>query len=600
MAESGTNLDWIASTQEQSPDCSRGDWSDALRKLADIAADLGAERITDEASELAQRVSEGRFYVACVGQFKRGKSTLIDALVGDQVLPTGVIPVTTVPTVLRYGETKSARIRARNQWSQISPVDLEQYVSEEHNPENAKQIEGVEVFVPSLLLRSGMCLVDTPGLGSVFSGNTAATEAFIPHIDAAIVVVGADPPLSGDELNLVETVSQHVREILVVLNKSDRVTDAERAAATAFTRKMLDKRLQRPVEDIFEVSAIERLKNSGPTRDWNRLLTSLEQLVTQSGSTLIRRAGQRGVERLSEQVLAIISQERDALLRPLEESEHRIATMRQTLADAERSMRDLGYLFTAEQTRLHDMFLTRRKEFLDSTHPLAHAQLREWIRTAPHGSGPSFRRHVMQEAQEITRARVLPWLQREQEHAEQVYRQATRRFVDLANDFLRRLAEAGMSELSRMPHALDPERGFRTHSRFHFYAFITIAQPASPLLFVADLFLGLFRVYAPIERDAGEFLERLLEVNTSRVQNDIDERVVESRHGLEADIRILLREVGAAAERALEHAKAARAAGTTAVQTALRRLENLERRVKDLDGPPSSVTTTSAQDLRPS
>jgi len=48
------------------------------------------------------------------------------------------------------------------------------------------------------------CLVDTPGIGSVFAGNTATTRSFVPHIDAALVVLGADPPLSGDELALVD------------------------------------------------------------------------------------------------------------------------------------------------------------------------------------------------------------------------------------------------------------------------------------------------------------------------------------------------------------------------------------------------------------
>ncbi len=197
---------------------------------------------------LPPRVSEGRFYLACIGQFKRGKSTLINALIGEPVLPVGFIPVTAVPTVIRYGAHKKARIQFRDgAWQQIAASDLEQYVSEEHNPENAKGVSGAEVFVPSALLSTGMCLVDTPGLGSVFTGNTAATQAFIPHIDAALVVVGADPPLAGEELALVEAVGRQVQNLILVLNKADRTTDAERAAAVGFTQKVLEKRLQRPV-----------------------------------------------------------------------------------------------------------------------------------------------------------------------------------------------------------------------------------------------------------------------------------------------------------------------------------------------------------------
>ena len=326
-----------------------------LLRLATVGEELGTNRVAEEARELAARVSEGRFYVACIGQFKRGKSTLINALIGAPVLPVGFIPVTAVPTVIRFGEQRRARVRARDgSWREIAVLDLGEYVSEEYNPENSKGIVGVEVFVPSPLLAAGMCLVDTPGLGSVFTGNTAATEAFIPHIDAALVVVGADPPLAGEELALVKAVARHVEDLILVINKADRTTDEERAAAVGFTRKLLEKRLQRPAGPVFEVSATERLENRGPERDWGKLVEALGQLVEDSGRQMIRAACERGLERLGEQLLAIISEEREALERPLEESERRIAAMKESLAGAERSMRELGYLFMAEQHHLSD------------------------------------------------------------------------------------------------------------------------------------------------------------------------------------------------------------------------------------------------------
>src|SRR5512143_1276643 len=137
---------------------------DALNRIGAIAGDLGSERVAGAANDLAERLSEGRFYVACVGQFKRGKSTVIDAPIGEAIRPTGITPVTAVPTVLRFGERHAARVRfAHGEWKWIPHTELEQYVSEEHNPENAKEVGGVEVFVPSSLLASGMCLVDTPG-----------------------------------------------------------------------------------------------------------------------------------------------------------------------------------------------------------------------------------------------------------------------------------------------------------------------------------------------------------------------------------------------------------------------------------------------------
>jgi predicted GTPase len=251
----------------------------ALLRLAELAEEFEAEQVAADARSVAERISEGRFYVACIGQFKRGKSTVLNALVGASVLPTGVVPVTAVPTIVRYGRRTAARMRFdAGGWTDIPVTTIDEYVSEK-NPENAKHVAALEIFVPSSLLATGMCLVDTPGLGSVFTGNTAATKAFIPHIDAALVVIGADPPLAGEELLLVDAVARHVPDLIIALNKSDRTTDAERSAAMAFARRQFEKRLQHPVGPFFEISAAEQLEHRGTGREWGKLVASLQQLV---------------------------------------------------------------------------------------------------------------------------------------------------------------------------------------------------------------------------------------------------------------------------------------------------------------------------------
>jgi predicted GTPase len=551
--------------------------------LAAAAEELGAASIAEDSRELAARVSGGRFYVACVGQFKRGKSTLINALIEQPLLPTGFIPVTAIPTVIRFGEKVSARIRTREgAWQNIHISDLKEYVTEELNPENQKGVQGAEVFVQSQLLSAGMCIVDTPGLGSVFSGNTAATQAFIPHIDAAMVVVGADPPLAGEELTLVEAVGQQVHELILVLNKADRTTDAERAAAAAFTRHLLQKRLHREIGPVFEVSAQERVDKCGPERDWGKLTRALRHLVDDSGRRLVRAAYERGFQRLSEQVLAIISEHREALRRPLEESERRITVMKQTISEAERSMRELSYLLMAEQQRISDLFVDRHKAFISSQLPKAVEQFDSGIESMAAGFGPSYRRRVMKVAQDIAQDYVTPWLKPEQEEAEKEYRQVALRFVDMGNYFLRKLSGAGVPELARMPHALDPETGFRVRSRFTFMDFIELAQPASPLRWLADVLLPLVGGRRSIQNDGREFLVRLLETNSTRVQSDILNRVQESRGRLEVEIRKLLHEVSRIAEEALTRARKVKEEGAPAVEAELARLDRLEREIARL------------------
>jgi hypothetical protein len=188
----------------------------------------------------------------------------------------------------------------------------------------------------------------------------------------------------------------------------------------------------------------------------------------------------------------------------------------------------------------------------------------------------------MHEAQAIVRQLVLPWLDTEQEEAEREYRDVTRRFLQTGNDFLKKLADAGVSELARMPHALDAETGFQAKSRFTFRDLIEVAEPASPLRWLADLFLGATGLHRVIEENAREFLYQLLEINSTRVQSDILSRVQESRGRLEAEIRTLLHEVAHIAEQALVRARAAQEAGAHAIDVALLRCDRLGAEIRAL------------------
>jgi hypothetical protein len=156
------------------------------------------------------------------------------------------------------------------------------------------------------------------------------------------------------------------------------------------------------------------------------------------------------------------------------------------------------------------------------------------------------------------------------------------RFVNIGNEFLRKLSESGVPELARMPNALDSEKGFRVPSRFTFEHLVHVAQPASPLRYLADVVLGLVRAFSVIERDAQEFLDHLMDMNSTRVQSDIVERVQESRGQLEVEIRKLLHEVSRIALRALEHARAAKAEGASAVEAKLSRLRIIEEELRSM------------------
>jgi ribosome biogenesis GTPase A len=557
-----------------------------LRDLARLASEVGAPRIASEATAVSERIAEGRFYVACFGQFKRGKSSLLNALAGSEVLPAGVLPVTSVATVLRWGERQGARVRfAGGAWRSVLPEDLAAYVSEERNSENRIGVEAVEVFLPSPLLSSGMCLVDTPGIGSVFAGNTMTTREFVPHVDAAIVVLGADPPISGEELALVEEVSRHVENLFFVLNKADRLPADESNEAARFTERVLKERLGERAAPLLMVSATERL-HAGPTRDWEKLESSLERLARESGASLVRTAEERAIARFLERLLAEIDEQRDALVRPVAESEQRIGNLTASVAEAGRSMADLGYLLMAEVDRLTKKFGEDREGFLSSA---LESAVRELIREIDAGASETslrpLRARIREAAAVIARRHLDAWLAAEQPAAEALYRGAAERFLALGNEFLRRFLKSGELGPETFPKELGPEAGFRTKSRLFYTELLAVAQP-SPFSWVLDRLRTPGALRRAVSRDAAAYLERLLSSNSARIQNDLIERVRESRRRLEAEIRSRLSEAVQSAVSALERAKARHAEGEVSVAAELGRLDGLRRSAQRIGGLP--------------
>ena len=375
---------------------------------------------------------------------------------------------------------------------------------------------------------------------------------------------------------LIEAVAANVDEILIVLNKIDRVSTAERQQASEFATKVLEGRLKRPVGRVYEVSALNRLNDSTASDDWNNLIENLQLLASKSGQAMTRSAAERGMRRFSASLQRSIEERVRALREPIANSEQRIANLRQTVSQAEQSLRDLGALFSAEQMRLSMTLLRRRKEFLKQVVPIAREEFEHATSAVATTFGPGRRRELMAVAQAAARRHVMPWLDTEETQAEELYAAVTQRFVNLVNGLLQQISEEQGADFSHLPKSLDAEHGFRTRSRFFFHDMITIAQPASPLLYTIDCLMGGLHLHGWMQKDAANFLEQLLDTNACRVQGDVEQRVVESRLRLESDVRRLLREVSASAEQALSKARELMAAGTNAVQNELERLRTLQ------------------------
>jgi hypothetical protein len=543
-----------------------------LHRIADLATRAGLPSLAAEAERTAERIAEGRFYVACVGQFKRGKSTLLNALIGEPILPTGVVPVTSVVTVVRYGAERGARIRlATGEWQPIPLGSLAAYVSEDENPENEKGIAAVEAFVPAKLLESGMCLVDTPGVGSVFSSGTEATRAFVPHIDAALVVLGADPPISGDEVALLEAVAERVQTLIFVLSKADRLSESDRMEAARFAQRVIEQRLRRTVGPILQVSALERLSDVEHARDWDTLVDLLGGLARDAGAGLVRAAERRAVRDLTARVGRGVDEQLRALRSPVEETERRLQELRRATAELERSLGDLSYLLAGEQDRVVRAVMEDRTRFLARALPEAGRELFEAVSFLRRGPGSEIRERVLDTARDVARRHLDGWLQEQQPVTEARYREAAQRFLDLANEFLACFATARDLGLDQLPPSLGSETGLRVRGELFYTEMLRLTAP-SALAWLLDRLRPRGRTFRAVLAQASEYLEELLSTNSARIQNDLIERVRKSRERLETEIRSRLTDARDSAAQALERARAQHAIGQQAVQAEIARL----------------------------
>lgn len=209
---------------------------DLLGDLAEVADDGRRPAIHD----LEARWSTARMRLLLLGEAKRGKSTVGNALLGRSVLPTGALPLTAVATTVRSGGPERIEIRKLDGTSMIGRIDeLADYVTEAGNPGNRAGVGDVVVHLTDAYPLPVVDLVDTPGIGSVFDHNTRAADAARRSVDVAILVVGADPPITADERALLAGLRDSAARTLVVLNKIDRLDRADRAATEAFTRDVV-------------------------------------------------------------------------------------------------------------------------------------------------------------------------------------------------------------------------------------------------------------------------------------------------------------------------------------------------------------------------
>jgi GTP-binding protein EngB required for normal cell division len=230
--------------------------ADLLRLLEQIVTRDGLVEFRSRIDALASRLEDDSFELALFGRVSCGKSSLLNALLGTDVLPVGINPITAVPTKLRYGPTLKAAVAYGDGRSTVVSVEeLSRLVTEQGNPGNLKNVVRAIVEVPSPRLKQGILLVDTPGLGSLAKRGAAETLAYLPSCDLALLLIDAGATLNEEDIGTLRLFYEAGIPALVLLSKADLLNDGDLHRAISYIEEHVKRDLTLDVT-VHPVSAL--------------------------------------------------------------------------------------------------------------------------------------------------------------------------------------------------------------------------------------------------------------------------------------------------------------------------------------------------------
>jgi GTP-binding protein EngB required for normal cell division len=379
----------------------------AIHRLAEVADEDGGSVTHQKRTlprgqllrEVGEKLEKNVFVLAVVGEFSRGKSSLINALLDrPNLLPTAIEPSTAAITVLSYapdlrvsvtfkdGTVKDdVRLEDLPRYAVGRDLDGRQRVEELRRlaadmgpsrwpnglsqadlnldldlgaaaPPTGPAVETIQIGLPSSFLRDGICLVDTPGIGSVNPQHGEATRNFIHRADAVLFLVNTDPVISQSECNFLAFLKDYVKRFLFVVTKIDRFSPRERQQSVAYTARTIEEHagLSRP--PIYPVSARLAVLGRAEPDEMKYRASGFPEFLSGLHTFLVNA---RGKEFLTRQVNVALTQlqeltnaalmELQGLKMSLEDLPANIASTRLALRQAEVQRRQV---LTAMEQRL--------------------------------------------------------------------------------------------------------------------------------------------------------------------------------------------------------------------------------------------------------
>jgi small GTP-binding protein len=259
----------------------------ALSELSEIAARLGAKTLKERVDrDLVHKLEEDRFHLVVVGEFNHGKTTFVNALLGQKVLPVGVTPTTATIHHIKYADTPEATVVYSS--GKRESIAFDQAKSFAVGGGKATEdVDFLEVGLPALLLKERILLVDTPGVNDLSLQRADITYSYIPRADAVLFLLDAGQILKESErVFLEEKLLKASRDkIVFVITKWDLLSPDEQGEALAYAKDKLANLVKDPL--VFPTSAESALRGDVAHSGLPELLTHLTRFLAEERGRIL-------------------------------------------------------------------------------------------------------------------------------------------------------------------------------------------------------------------------------------------------------------------------------------------------------------------------
>jgi ribosome biogenesis GTPase A len=290
-----------AATQQKTPPSTpKSRLRAGLKNIREITIEERREDLSAAISQELRHLARARgVTVVVAAEVSRGKSLLINALVGHQdLLPVDIDVSTGVYVVVKYDEQAQARIFTRTSAEPtiVSLDSLSEWVSVAANPDNVKEVAYVEVGITAPLLKEGLSLIDTPGVGGLDAVHGATTLEALSDADALIFVLDASAPLSRPELNFLVKAADRVHSVVMVMTKTDvfpgwrTILDENRKLLQQYAPRFADQEIIRLRSPLFFEAAKRSSQGDAAAADRLRERSGIPLLTKQLEDGVLRRS----------------------------------------------------------------------------------------------------------------------------------------------------------------------------------------------------------------------------------------------------------------------------------------------------------------------